>query len=206
MTSTVLPIIHPSSAISSYIPLRCSTPIVAPSAALNPVPIPVQAGVVIGIPLASEQVAEHPPQVRNVGFGLELEAAAIREVLGELAGTPLTERGDGDALLLFHDELVLFGGGLSLESLPREASLEKVNEDVSNGLEIVAAALLHPQVVVDGRVTGRAREGPSLPLGDVLEGAGVAVPLGQAEVNAVHEVTGAAPVGDEVGRLDVAMD
>ena len=47
----------------------------------------------------------------------------------------------------------------------------------------------------------------TLALGDVLQGAGVAVPLGQAKVDAVDEVAGpAASVGDEVGRLDVAVD
>ena len=54
-------------------------------------------------------------------------------------------------------------------------------------------------MVVDGGVTGRAGEGPALTLGDVLESAGVAIPLREAEIDAVHEVPGALRLGHEVG-------
>ncbi|KAL7554876.1 hypothetical protein ACHAWF_018693 [Thalassiosira exigua] len=206
MTSAVLTVVHPPASVPSDVPLAGPSPVIAPGAALDPVPVPVQARVVVRVPLTPEQVAEHPPQVGNVGLGLELEAAAVREVLRELAGTSLAQGGDGDGLLLLHDELVLLGGALGLEALPGEPALEEVDEDVADGLEVVAAGLLDAQVVVDGGVAGGAGEGPSLALGDVLEGAGVAVALRQAEVDAVDEVPRAAPVGDEVGRLDVAVD
>ncbi len=61
-------------------------------------------------------------------------------------------------------------------------------------------------MVVDGGITWRAGEGPALTLGDVLEGAGVAVSLRKPEINAVHKVTGAVWLGNEVGGLDVAMN
>ena len=61
-------------------------------------------------------------------------------------------------------------------------------------------------MVVDRGVPGRAREGPSLALGDVLQRARVAVTLRQAEVDAVDEVPGPAAVGDEIGWLNVTVD
>mmetsp|Transcript_28078 Transcript_28078/g.56921 ORF Transcript_28078/g.56921 Transcript_28078/m.56921 type:complete len:201 (-) Transcript_28078:1108-1710(-) len=182
-------------------------PIPSVGGGIDAVPVPIEGGVVVGVTLRPEEVAEHSPEVGDVGLRLELEGAAVGQVLGELRRAALAEGGDGDGLLLLHDQLVLLGGALGLEALPREASLEEVDEDVADGLEVVAAALLDAEVVVDRGVTGSSGKGPSLALGDVLEGAGVAVPLGQAKVDAVDEVARAsAAVGDEVGRLDVAMD
>mmetsp|Transcript_13224 Transcript_13224/g.19985 ORF Transcript_13224/g.19985 Transcript_13224/m.19985 type:complete len:252 (+) Transcript_13224:510-1265(+) len=206
MTSTVLPIIHPTTTISSNFSLRSATPIVASGPTLNPIPIPIQTRVVIGISLTPEQVTEHPPQVRNVGLGLKLKTATISKVLSELTGTSLAKRGDGDGLLLLHDKLILLRGALGLESLPGKTSFEEVHEDVSDGFEIIATGLFHPQVIVDGGVTGSTCEGPSLALGDVLEGAGMAVAFRQSEINAVHKVPRPASVRDEVSRLDITMD
>ena len=177
------------------------------AARVDAVPVPVQRGVVVGVALRPEEVAEHAAEVGDVGLGLELERAAVGEVLGELRGAALAQGGDGDGLLLLHNELVLLGGRLGLEALPGKAALEEVDEDVADGLEVVTAGLLDAEMVVDGGVTGGAGQGAALALGDVLQGAGVAVPLGQAKVDAVDEVAGpAASVGDEVGRLDVAVD
>jgi len=206
MTSTVLPIFHPTTSISSSFSLRYANPIVASGPTINPIPIPIQTRVVIGVSLTSEQVTEHPPQVCNVGLGLKLKTAAISKVLRELTGTPLAQRGDGDGLLLLHDKLILLRGALGLESLPGKTSFEEVHEDVSDGFEIVATGLFHPQVIVDRGVTGGTREGPSLALGDVLEGAGVTVTFRQSEINAVHKVPRTASVRDEVSRLDITMD
>jgi hypothetical protein len=66
--------------------------------------------VVVRVALASEQVAEHTTEVGNVGLCLELERSAVGQVFGELRRTSLAKGGDGDGLLLFHDELVLLGG------------------------------------------------------------------------------------------------
>jgi len=163
--------------------------------------------VVVGVSLTAEQVTEHASQVGNVWLCLELEGAAVGEVLGELGGTSLAEGGDGDGLLLLHDELVLFGGALRLESLPGQSSLEEVYEDVSDGLEVVSAGLFDAQVVVDGCVSGRSRQGASLALGDVLEGSGVTVSLGKTKVDAVDEVSvSSSAVRDKVGGFDITVD
>jgi hypothetical protein len=163
--------------------------------------------VVVGVSLRSEQVSEHSTEVSNVRLGLELEGTAVGEVFGKLRRTSLAESGDGDGLLLFHDKLVLLGGRLGLESLPWKSSLEEVNEDVSDGLEIVSAGLFHTQVIVDGCVTRSTRQGSPLALGNVLEGSGVSVSLGETEINAVDKVSvSSSSVRDKVGWLDVTVD
>jgi len=156
--------------------------------------------------LTREQIAKHYPKVRNVRLGLKLQTAAIRKVFRELGGTSLAQCRNSNGLLLLHDELVLRRGALGLKSLPWQSALEEIHQDVPDGFEVITAGLLHTQVVVDGGIAGRAGEGPALALGDVLEGAGVAVSLRKAKINAVHKVTSATTVSDEVGWLDVAMD
>ena len=44
-------------------------------------------------------------------------------------------------MFLLHDKLVLFRGALGLESLPRKAALEEVDENVANGLKVITAGL-----------------------------------------------------------------
>jgi len=171
------------------------------------VPVPVETRVVVRVALASEQVTEHTSEVSNVGLGLELEGSAVGQVFGKLRRTSLAKSGDGDGLLLFHNELVLLGGRLGLESLPRQTSLEEVDQHVTDGFEIISAGLLDTQVIVDGSVTRSTGERSTLALGDVLEGSGVTVSLGQTEINAVDKVAvAAASVRDKVGGFDIAMD
>jgi len=171
------------------------------------VPVPVQTGVVVRVSLASEQVAEHSAEVGNIGLGLELEGTAVGQVFGKLGGASLAECGDGDGLLLFHNQLVLLGGRLGLESLPGETSLEEVDQHVADGLEIIPSGLFDSQVVIDGGVPGGSGQRSALALGNVLEGSGVPVSLGQTEIDAVNKVTvTAATVGDKIGGLDIAMD
>lgn len=135
--------------------LRAGVPSLAfPTSSFMAVPVPIQTGMVVCVTLASEQIAEHTPEVSNIGLGLELQRSAVGQVLGKLGRTSLAESGDGDGLLLFHNQLVLFGGRLGLESLPRKTSLEEVDQNVADGLEIVSARLLDTQVIVDRGVTG----------------------------------------------------
>lgn len=61
-------------------------------------------------------------------------------------------------------------------------------------------------MIIDGGITGSSGQGPSLTLGDVLQCTGMTVSLTQTEINTVDKVTLPAPIGDKVGRLDIAMD
>ncbi len=124
-----------------------------------------------------------------------------------MGGASLAQGGDGDGLLLLHDELVLFRGRLGLEALPGETPLEEVDEDVSDGLEVVATRLLHSQVIVDGGITGGTRKGPPLALGNVLQRPRMPIPLTQTKINTVNEVaTPPSPIRDKVGRFNIPMD
>jgi hypothetical protein len=62
-------------------------------------------------------------------------------------------------------------------------------------------------VVINGGVTGGTGQGSTLALGNVLEGSGVTVSLGQTEIDTVDEVTvTAATVGNKVSWLNITVD
>lgn len=81
------------------------------------------------------------------------------------------------ALLLLHDELVLLAGRLGLEALPGEAALKEVDEDIPDGLEVIAPGLFDAQMIVNRGVTRCTREGSALAGRNVLEGTGVPISL-----------------------------
>lgn len=66
--------------------------------------------------------------------------------------------------------------------------------------------LTDAQMSVDGGVASRAREVFVLPVGDVLVRSGVAVLLGQAEVDDVDQVALFAQTHQKVVRLHVSVD
>ncbi len=162
---------------------------------------------VVCVTLASEKVAEHASEVGNVGLGLKFEGSAVGEVFGELRWAALAESRNCDRLLLFHDKFVLLGGRLGLESLPRKASLEEVDQYVTNRLEIVTTRLFDTQVVIDRRVTGGTGQRTALTLRNVLERSGVTVSLGKTEIDTVNEVAvPAAAISNKVSRLNITVD
>ena len=130
-----------------------------------------------------------------------------RRFPGKLRGTSLAQGRNGNALLLFHNQLVFLGGGFGLESLTGLTALEKVHQYVSDQFEIIATRLFHSQMIIDGRVTRRSRQGSAFPLGNVLERPWMAVPFGQTKIDAPHTVAiAASAVRDKVGRFDVPMN
>jgi len=174
---------------------------------VNSVPVPIEAGVGVGISLTTEQVTEHSAQIGDVGFGLKFEAATVGQILRKLAGASLTKGRNGYALLLLHNELVLFGRALRLEPLPGKAALQKVNEDVADGLEVITTTLLYSQVIVDRGVTRSSGERSSLALRNVLKGSRMTIPLTQPKINTVDVVsTSSAGIRHKVRRLDIPMN
>ncbi|KAH8620966.1 hypothetical protein ERJ75_000007400 [Trypanosoma vivax] len=93
----------------------------------------------------------------------------------------------GLLLLRYAGILVLLR--VRLQALPRQRPTEEVHEDVANGLKVVSAALLNPDVCVDGAVARCPREALALPVRDVLMRARVAVLLGETKVDDVHVVS-----------------
>ena len=74
--------------------------------------------------------------------------------------------------------LVLHLLGIGAQALPGQAASQEVHENVSQRLQVVAAALLDAQVVVDGRVARRTREVLVLAVHDVHVRLGVAAGKG----------------------------
>ncbi len=108
-------------------------------------------------------------------LGFEMQAAAISKVFGKLTWATLAEGRDGDALFLFHDELILLSSRLGFEALPGEASLQEVDKYVANRLKVISPRLFDTQVVIDGCVTRCTSQRPSLALRNVLKGTGMTV-------------------------------
>ena len=158
------------------------------------------------VPFTDEEVAEELLEVAVVGLVLEAERAVVVEVGGELGGEALAECLDGGRHLLLGDAVVLLLLGLGLETLPGEGAAEEVEEDVADGLEVIAAALLDTKVSADGAVAGGTGEVLALLVGDVLVGLGVAVLLGEAEVDDVDVVAALSGAHQEVVGLDVTVE
>ena len=161
--------------------------------------------VVVVLELDAE-VLEQLGEVQVVRALVELEVLAVVEVLLELDGEALAQHLRGDAELLLEDAVVLLLLGGGLEALPWQRPLAEVHEDVPEGLQVVAAALLDAQVRVDGGVARGARQGLVLAVGDVAVRIEVAVLLGEAEVDDVDRGPAAAGAHEEIVGLDVAVD
>ncbi len=124
------------------------------------------------------QVAEELAQIGDVGLGVELEGARVGQELGKLTGAALAQLCDGHLLLLFQNEAILLLGVLGLEALPGQRALEEVDQHVADGLQVVAATLLDAQMVVDGRITRRARQRTAISVGNVLKILRMAIAFG----------------------------
>mmetsp|Transcript_31907 Transcript_31907/g.77324 ORF Transcript_31907/g.77324 Transcript_31907/m.77324 type:complete len:272 (+) Transcript_31907:158-973(+) len=171
------------------------------------VPVPIQTRVVVGVSLRPKQVAEHASQIGNIGLGLKFERAAVSQVFRKLRRTSLAQGRNGNGLFLFHNELVFLGGRLGLESLPWKSSLEEINQDITNRLEIISSRLFHSQVIVNGSITRSTSKRSSFTLRNVLKGTRVAITLGKTEINAIDKVTiASSTISDKVGRLDISVN
>jgi hypothetical protein len=137
----------------------------------------------------------------------------------------LDQLGDRRGLLLLSNLLVLLLVGRCFETLPRQPSAEEVEEDVSQGLEVVSpglfwrvsdspgdislcAPLTSAKVRVDAHVPRRPAQTLALPVRDVLLRLWVAILLGHAEIHDVNHVGGlcARSSDQKVVGLDVAID
>ena len=141
-----------------------------------------------------------------VGLLLELERAAILHKLPKLGWmTPAKLLKRSLDLLLF-DRIVLFVFAATRETLPRERTLDQIEQDVTNCFQIVASALFDSLMGCDGCISGSTGEILSILVRDMLA-LTVLVALGQTEVNNVNIVaSGLGPANQEVVRFDVTMD
>lgn len=87
----------------------------------------------------------------------------------------MAELGDGHLLLLLEDKTVLLLSVFRFQALPGQGTFQEIDEDISDALQVVSAALLNAQVVIDAGIARRARQVPSVPMRNVLQILGVAI-------------------------------
>mmetsp|Transcript_164025 Transcript_164025/g.398635 ORF Transcript_164025/g.398635 Transcript_164025/m.398635 type:complete len:375 (+) Transcript_164025:167-1291(+) len=177
----------------------------AAAAATAALHAPVEVAVVLNF-RPHRQVLEEAAQVGVVGLIGEAQSPAVLEVDAELVREALAQKVDGRGHLLLHDLLVLLLLRVRPQTLPRQRPAQEVEEDVAQGLKVVAAALLDAQMVVDRGITRRTGQVLVLAVHDVHVRLRVPVPLRQAEINDVDHVGAAAQPDQEVVGLDVAVD
>ena len=83
----------------------------------------------------------------------------------------------GAYFLLFYAIILVVLVFASLQSHPWQIALQKIEQDVTNRFEVISARLLDTDVSIDRGVTRRARQRLPVPVGNVLRGFGVSVPL-----------------------------
>ena len=92
------------------------------------------------------------PEIHVVRSLLEPQTSAVVEIHRELCWEPFAENFNWCRHLLLAYLLVLLLLGCGLEPLPGQAPSVEVHEDVAQTLHVVAAALLDPEMRVDGGV------------------------------------------------------
>ena len=105
-------------------------------------------------------------------------------------GESLAKVLDEGSLLLLANLLILLLVSSSLETLPWQATPQKVHEDVTQRLQIISSGLFPAQMSVDAHVPGGTRERLALAVWNVLLGLRIAVLLSHTEVDYVDHVRG----------------
>lgn len=118
-----------------------------------------------------------------------MQLAAVLHVLFELTGVALAKFVNAGFDLLFLNIVVLFVFASAGQPLPGEGAAQEVEQHVPDRLEVVATALLVPQMRADGSVARRARQVLPLAVGDVLA-LRVLVALRQSKVDDVDVIFG----------------
>ncbi len=155
-----------------------------------------------------QRLREEIAQIVVIGRVFESEVAHIGEVESKLLGEAFAELLDRGRLLLLANLLVLLLISSSLETLPRQATTQKVHKHVSKRLEIVSSRLLSAEMGVDAHVPGGSRERLAFPVGDVLLRLGVTVLLRHTKIDNVDDVgsLGARSSDQEIVGLDISVD
>lgn len=90
--------------------------------------------------------------------------------------------------LLLHYLLVLLHLVVGPDALPRQIPLHQVHQDVSDGLEVVPAALLYAQMGVNRRVSRSPSQVLVLLVRNVLVRLGIPVLLAQPEIDEMRQM------------------
>jgi len=108
----------------------------------SPLNTPVE-DIIVLEPFSNEEVSEELAKVRVVRLVVEAECSGVVQENAKLIGEPTAEKIGGSGHLLFHDTVILLLLCRSLQALPWKCSTKEIHQDVSKGLEIIPASLLH---------------------------------------------------------------
>ena len=158
------------------------------------------------MPLPLHQVQQDIPEVGVIGLVLELEGAAVVEVDRKLDRQMPALDLHRNRHLLLHNLLVFLHLVVGPHALPRQVPLHQVDQDVPDGLEVVSAALLYPQMRINRCVSRSASQVLVLFVGNVLVRLGVPVLLAQPEVDEMRYMRLSAQPHQEILGLDIAVD
>lgn len=172
----------------------------------EPIFVPDEVGL-LGVDMVFLHAAlEESDDVAIVRVLGEAEASAVVHELLEFLGLVLAKLLDLDLLLLFLDVGVLLGLGSTWKSLPWESTLEEVEQDVSDGLQVVSSGLLVSNMGVDRGVSGSTSQVLAISEWDVLT-VGTLVALGETEIDNVDRVFGLLCASNQkVVRFDISMN
>lgn len=140
------------------------------------------------MPTLVHQILENLPHVVVVRSLLELEVSTVLQVRVELFGHATSQRLDSRRHLLVLDSVVLVILVLALQTLPRQRSLQEVDENETDRLKVVTPTLLNAKMCVDTGIARRTSQRLVVLVGNVLTRLGVTITLRETEVNHVNDV------------------
>lgn len=135
-----------------------------------------------------EQRAEEFPQIAVVGTGLEMQLPAVVQIRGKLVGKPVAQLLDRGRELLLRDTLILLPLVGRLQALPGQRSQIEIHKYIAEGLEVVSARLLDPQMRVDGRIARGPGQVLVLSVRNMAIGSCVPELFGQPKINYVDQI------------------
>mmetsp|Transcript_68073 Transcript_68073/g.134292 ORF Transcript_68073/g.134292 Transcript_68073/m.134292 type:complete len:292 (+) Transcript_68073:383-1258(+) len=156
--------------------------------------------------IAWKEILEKSSEVCIVRPVFKTKGPAIVEVTGEHGGVALAQGLHGCGSLAFHNLVVLLFLAGCLKTLPGQLTTIEIHKHISNGLQVIPAALFDTKVSVNGGVAGSACETLVLTVGNMLLGPCVTVLLCQTKVDDVDNVRLLAGANKEVVRLDVPVN
>jgi len=127
--------------------------------------------------MLGHKLFEQSSQVVVVGLLLEHHVFAVHQVLCELFGSASGELLNRRLNFFLLNLVVLVVLVLASEALPRQCTLQEVQEDVTDTLHVISARLLDADVSVHGGVPCGARQTLVVSVGNVFTSLGVTVAL-----------------------------
>lgn len=150
-----------------------------------------------GLKEASEEVV--------VWFFVKLEVSTVINELHELFRHALRQLLNCGLTLLLTNFIVLFIFVLTSKTLPWELTLQEVQQNVANRLQVIPSRLLHTAMTVNRSISCCASERFAISIRNVLTGLRITVPLRQSEIYHVHRRSFVIDAHQEVIGLNVAM-